>query len=126
MPEHLRKKLLEDSDRYANTDAVDEIQISDDDDAYGPVPENSEKATISHRRLEERALKMKIDSLDGDKSNDHQKDGREEWMLKLPDAKAKHLGLTSRQFRAREGPDLSDRQVILSSLPSYYIIELKI
>lgn len=113
----MRKKLSEDSERYSNTEtAVDEIQISDDEDedVYGPLPEDSKKSTTSHRRLEERALKMKIDSLDVDKTNENQKDGREEWMLKLPDAKAKHLGLTSRQFRSREGPDLSDRQVELS------------
>lgn len=34
---------------------------------------------------------------------------REKWMLELPPEKAANLGLGARQFRKREGPDMSNR-----------------
>ncbi|XP_077293460.1 uncharacterized protein LOC143916306 isoform X2 [Arctopsyche grandis] len=111
LPDDMRQRLLENSDRLSGDRSLDEdLQSSDGEDVLGPMPQGSEmKWSNSHKRLEERALKMKINSLDGDLVEKSQRESREEWMLKLPDAKAKHLGLTSRQFRSREGPDLSDR-----------------
>ena len=34
---------------------------------------------------------------------------REEWMIELPPTQIDNLGLTSRKFRMRAGPDMSDR-----------------
>lgn len=38
-----------------------------------------------------------------------QQTAREKWMLELPPEKAANLGLGARQFRRREGPDMSNR-----------------
>jgi len=38
-----------------------------------------------------------------------QQTAREKWMLELPPEKAANLGLGARQFRKREGPDMSNR-----------------
>nr|CAI5845590.1 unnamed protein product [Callosobruchus analis] len=78
---------------------------SDEDDTYGPLPPGM-SAGRAHVELEERALQLKIDQL-GPKEDEEPK--REEWMLELPEAKAASFGLGPRQFRAREGPDMSDR-----------------
>lgn len=86
---------------------------SDEEDGIGPLPFGSEdKWTDAHQKLEERALDIKIRKLDGlsmNVSDDVKK--REEWMTNLPEAKARFLGLEARTFRAKEGPDMSDRYV---------------
>lgn len=67
------------------------------------------KWSEAHQRLEERALDMKIRKLDGHSLQQTNAKSREQWMLELPEAKAKYLGLEARTFRAKEGPDMSDR-----------------
>lgn len=52
---------------------------------------------------------MKIRKLDGHSLQQTNAKSREQWMLELPEAKAKYLGLEARNFRAKEGPDMSDR-----------------
>ncbi|KAG5900588.1 hypothetical protein JTB14_017446 [Gonioctena quinquepunctata] len=78
---------------------------SEGEEIYGPVPVGS-SFSRSHIELEERALEMKIAQLNPKEQNEPI---REEWMLELPEVKAAHLGLGPRQFRAKAGPDLSDR-----------------
>lgn len=85
------------------------IKESSDEDGIGPLPVGSEqKWSEAHQQLEERAYEMKIKKLESDigKSKDA---GREQWMLELPEGKTKFLGLEARGFRARDGPDMSDR-----------------
>lgn len=79
---------------------------SDDDECYGPLPINSTFQSKAHIALEERALQIKLDSLEKDG-----KDGvvREEWMIELPEVHSRNLGLGPRQFRANPRPDFSDR-----------------
>lgn len=103
LPSHLRKKLEEESQQVSNTQESEES-----DDVYGPLPPGMSSKTPALVALEERALQMKLDSLNpaGDQIK-----AREEWMLELPDVRARHIGLGPRQFRSRAGPDLSDRYV---------------
>lgn len=87
---------------------VIKYESSDDDGGIGPLPVGSEeKWSDAHRRLEERALDIKIKNLDG--SSAPKVKSREKWMLELPEGKAKYIGLEARSFRAKEGPDMSDR-----------------
>lgn len=85
-------------------------ESSDEDGGIGPLPSGSEeKWSEAHQRLEERALDMKIRKLDGQSMHKSNVKSREQWMLELPEGKAKYLGLEARSFRAKEGPDMSDR-----------------
>lgn len=84
-------------------------ESSEEDEGIGPIPAGSEKWSDVHQRLEERALDMKIRRLDGHSLHKSDTRSREQWMLELPEGKAKYLGLEARSFRAREGPDMSDR-----------------
>lgn len=98
------RKILADDDRE-----IIKYELSDDED-IGPLPAGSEdKWSDAHKRLEVRALNMKIRQLDGHSLNSHQVKSREQWMLELPEGKAKYIGLEARSFRAKEGPDMSDR-----------------
>lgn len=88
---------------------VIKYESSDEDLGMGPLPVGSEeKWSDAHRRLEERALDIKIKNLDGHSHTTKIK-SREQWMLELPEGKAKILGLEARSFRAKAGPDMSDR-----------------
>lgn len=100
LPPHLRQKLLESFQEDVPT------PVDDDDDAFGPLPPGVSSNSAAQRALEERALQMRLDSL-----NPAEKDvaSREEWMLELPEVHAGNLGLGPRQFRAKSGPDMSDR-----------------
>lgn len=69
------------------------------------------KWSEAHKQLEERALDMKIRKLDGQSLQQTNVKSREQWMLELPEAKAKYLGLEARGFRPKEGPDMSDRYI---------------
>ncbi|KAJ2943797.1 hypothetical protein O0L34_g8117 [Tuta absoluta] len=104
IPDDLRKVLAEreqDDVRYVS---------SDEDAGIGPLPVGAEqKWSDAHKRLEERALDMKIRKLDGHSHHKSDAKSREQWMLELPEGKAKILGLEARSFRAKAGPDLSDR-----------------
>lgn len=87
---------------------VVQYESSDEDSGIGPLPAGSEeKWSDAHRRLEERALDIKIKNLDG--HSEPKVKSREQWMLELPEGKAKYIGLEARSFRAKEGPDMSDR-----------------
>ncbi|XP_075983632.1 uncharacterized protein LOC142981523 [Anticarsia gemmatalis] len=100
IPDDMRKVL---ADRE-----VIKYESSDDDSGIGPLPAGSEeKWSDAHRRLEERALDIKIKKLDGD--SQPKVKSREQWMLELPEGKAKYIGLEARGFRPKEGPDMSDR-----------------
>ncbi|CAB3231398.1 unnamed protein product [Arctia plantaginis] len=102
IPDNMRKVLSE------REQEVVKYESSDDDGGIGPLPVGSEeKWSDAHRRLEERALDIKIKNLDG--STDPKVKSREKWMLELPEGKAKYIGLEARSFRAKEGPDMSDR-----------------
>ncbi|CAH2013308.1 unnamed protein product [Acanthoscelides obtectus] len=101
LPPHLRQQLEASQGNTCNEEEVE----SEDDGAYGPLPPGMSVGR-AHVELEERALQLKIDQL-GPK--DDQEPKREVWMLELPEAKAASFGLGPRQFRAREGLDMSDR-----------------
>ncbi|KAJ0181285.1 hypothetical protein K1T71_003370 [Dendrolimus kikuchii] len=101
IPDDLRKTLAESDHEVIN------YESSDNDDGYGPVPVGGRLSEIQ-QRLEERALEMKIKKLDSHGQNTKIK-SREQWMLELPEAKTKFLGLEARSFRAKQGPDMSDR-----------------
>ncbi|KAJ8734883.1 hypothetical protein PYW08_014133 [Mythimna loreyi] len=103
IPDDMRKVLAEREREAIN------YASSDEDLGIGPLPAGSEeKWSDAHRRLEERALDIKIRNLDGQSDTSKVK-SREQWMLELPEGKAKIIGLEARSFRAKEGPDMSDR-----------------
>lgn len=105
IPDNMRKVLAE------KEREVIKYESSDEDVGIGPLPVGSEeKWSDAHRRLEERALDIKIKNLDGPSDPSNVK-SREKWMLELPEGKAKILGLEARSFRAKAGPDMSDRLV---------------
>lgn len=101
IPDDLRKTLAE------KDCEVVKYENSDSEDGIGPVPVDG-RMTEVHQRLEERALEIKINKLGGQNQNSKIK-SREQWMLELPEAKAKYIGLEARSFRAKQGPDMSDR-----------------
>lgn len=101
IPDDMRKVLAE------NTEVIYE---SSDDDGIGPLPAGAEaKWSDAHQQLEERAMEIKIKSLDGQSLQSSNIKTREKWMLELPEGKARFIGLEARSFRAKEGPDMSDR-----------------
>nr|XP_021183270.2 peptidyl-prolyl cis-trans isomerase G [Helicoverpa armigera] len=103
IPDDMRKVLAE------KEREVIKYESSDEDLGIGPLPAGSEeKWSDAHRRLEERALDIKIKNLDGHSDSSKVK-SREKWMLELPEGKAKIIGLEARSFRAKAGPDMSDR-----------------
>lgn len=100
LPSHLRQQLAKESE---NNIVEDE---EDDEETFGPLLPGMSSNSEAHRALEERALKMKLDGLNPQKQDVQ---NREEWMLELPEVHASNLGLGPRQFRAKSGPDMSDR-----------------
>ncbi|XP_045542646.1 GPALPP motifs-containing protein 1 [Papilio machaon] len=105
IPQDMRKVLEEKSQEITHFESSDE-----DVSIVGPLPVGAEdKWTNAHKSLEERALDMKIKKLDGHTLNKVDVKSREQWMLELPEGKTKYLGLEARSFRAKEGPDMSDR-----------------
>lgn len=115
---HISGPTISEDHRKILEEAQDVNEISDNDDdieIIGPLPAGcEEKWSNAHKNLEERALKLKIDAIEGQKPNESKADVREEWMLKLPEGKIASLGLglISRQFRAKEGPDMTDRYLL--------------
>lgn len=104
IPDEMRKVLAE-TDRE-----VIVYESSEEEAGIGPLPTGAEdKWSEAHKRLEERALDMKIRKLDGRSVHAGNVKSREQWMLELPEGKAKYLGLEARTFRAKSGPDMSDR-----------------
>ncbi|XP_063373505.1 serine/arginine repetitive matrix protein 5 [Cydia amplana] len=103
IPDQLRKELAENDCEIIKCE-------SSDDDGIGPLPAGAErKWSDAHRRLEERALDIKIRNMDGHSMQSSKVKSREQWMLELPEGKAKYMGLEARTFRAKEGPDMSNR-----------------
>ncbi|XP_054266420.1 GPALPP motifs-containing protein 1-like [Macrosteles quadrilineatus] len=84
-----------------------EQEESDNEDTFGPLPVG--KMNMTQYQLELRAMdiKRKLEEEKSGSSKDVNK--REEWMLELPPEKASNLGLGPRQFRMKEGPDMSNR-----------------
>lgn len=106
IPENMRKVLAESSEADREVLKYE----SSDDDGIGPLPVGAkDKWSEAHQRLEERAMEMKIKTLDGHSLQNSNIKSREQWMLELPEGKAKYLGLEARSFRAKAGPDMSDR-----------------
>lgn len=106
LPPHLRAALLEEAEN--NTEIIQPVedQSESEDDVIGPLPAGHSGKNPSYTQLEERALQLKIDSLNQSKDD---RTVREEWMLELPQVRAANLGLGPRQFRAKGVPDMSDR-----------------
>lgn len=93
---------------------VVKYESSDEDCGIGPLPASAQdKWTDAHKKLEERALDIKIKDLDGHSMQRSDVKSREKWMLELPEGKAKIIGLEARSFRAKAGPDMSDRYCLL-------------
>ncbi|XP_041974510.1 GPALPP motifs-containing protein 1 isoform X2 [Aricia agestis] len=102
IPDDIRKVLAEKSN--------DVVYASSEDEGIGPLPAGlEEKWSEAHQLLEQRAVELKIKKLDGSSVNSSNVKSREQWMLELPEGKAKFIGLEARTFRAKEGPDMSDR-----------------
>ncbi|OAD47014.1 hypothetical protein WN48_05776 [Eufriesea mexicana] len=83
-----------------NNNEVNQIESENEDD-IGPLPANHPalESNYVYRQLEQRAQQIK----------NEQKEEREEWMTELPPTQINNLGLTSRKFRMKAGPDMSDR-----------------
>lgn len=81
---------------------------SDDENMMGPLPADHPTAANNYvqQQLERRAKRIK-DELR--KKIDDKVKERELWMMELPPAQAVTLGLGPRKFRAKPGPDMSDR-----------------
>ncbi|XP_043787336.1 putative uncharacterized protein DDB_G0282499 [Apis laboriosa] len=81
---------------------------SEDEDGIGPLPANHPalENNFVYKQLEQRAQQIKNEQKDEDYGILNQ---REEWMTELPPSQINNLGLTSRKFRMRAGPDMSDR-----------------
>ncbi|XP_012149368.2 uncharacterized protein LOC100876447 [Megachile rotundata] len=81
---------------------------SENDDAIGPLPVDHPalKTNYVYKQLEQRALEIQKEQKDEDDNTLNQ---REEWMTELPSVQVNNLGLTSRKFRKKSGPDMSDR-----------------
>ncbi|XP_050307467.1 GPALPP motifs-containing protein 1 [Anthonomus grandis grandis] len=98
LPPHLRKQLEIEAENSQESEEVD-------DSAYGPMPVGISNISAAEIALEERAIQMQIDKL----TPQSKEPVREEWMTELPEARARSLGLGSRQFRKNAAPDMSDR-----------------
>lgn len=95
-------ELLEQQDN-----AMSDISETEDDYLIGPIPDGAHK-TEAHLELEKRALELKLAKFN--ETIDDNLPVREDWMIELPEVKTvANLGLTARQFRTKERPDLSDR-----------------
>ncbi|XP_055682115.1 phosphatidate cytidylyltransferase, mitochondrial-like [Lutzomyia longipalpis] len=87
-----------------------EDEEDEDDLAIGPLLPGQEPQSRAQLELEERALEIKLNGLEGSERSTNDATNREEWMIELPEVrKVADLGLGPRQFRQKEGPDFSDR-----------------
>lgn len=105
LPPHLLEKFKNQQAEETNIEHVKVESDNSDDDMIGPLPEGHSSTNNSHKLLEERALELRINALNPVDTAPK----REEWMTALPDVHRVNLGLGPRQFRSKEGPDLSDR-----------------
>lgn len=104
IPSDLRNSVMESEKLIVISDIG---QTSSEEDSYGPLPSTSNKLSKAHYELEKRALEIRMDKIRESDVLDEKM--RDEWMTELPESKSLHLGLGPRKFRAREGPDMSDR-----------------
>ncbi|KAK1126606.1 hypothetical protein K0M31_004235 [Melipona bicolor] len=90
-----------------NDNEVNQIESENEDESIGPLPVNHPALDSNHvqRQLEQRAQLIKNEQ----KNEDSKVNQREEWMIELPPTQIDNLGLTSRKFRMKAGPDMSDR-----------------
>ncbi|KOX67878.1 hypothetical protein WN51_06924 [Melipona quadrifasciata] len=90
-----------------NDNEVNQIESENEDESIGPLPVNHPALDSNHvqRQLEQRAQLIRNEQ----KNEDSKVNQREEWMIELPPTQIDNLGLTSRKFRMRSGPDMSDR-----------------
>nr|XP_034189578.1 serine/threonine-protein kinase fray2 [Osmia lignaria]XP_034189579.1 serine/threonine-protein kinase fray2 [Osmia lignaria]XP_034189580.1 serine/threonine-protein kinase fray2 [Osmia lignaria]XP_034189581.1 serine/threonine-protein kinase fray2 [Osmia lignaria] len=91
----------------SDNDEIEQAE-SESEDAIGPLPIDHPalKTNYVYRQLEQRALEIQKEQKDEGDSTQNQ---REEWMTELPAVQVSNLGLTSRKFRMKSGPDMSDR-----------------
>lgn len=99
--------ILPNSAMLFHNHEINQIE-SEDEDGIGPLPVNHPalENNFVYKQLEQRAQQIKNEQKDEDYSILNQ---REEWMTELPPSQINNLGLTSRKFRMRAGPDMSDR-----------------
>ncbi|XP_050429526.1 GPALPP motifs-containing protein 1 [Adelges cooleyi] len=113
LPPHLvQKKVVPGPSLPPGFEIPENIELNDDTAGIGPLPDNlivsdSEQIFIQ-KQLELRAEYMKR-KFAGEVHEDKTVSAREMWMLELPPEKAANIGLGARQFRKREGPDMSNR-----------------
>lgn len=104
--------LPDNIDLHSDTEHIDPVMsdISDDDDIIGPLPIGA-GTSEAQLELEKRALELKLAKLNESERIGNNRDAtREEWMTELPSVRSvAGLGLTARQFRTNERPDMSDR-----------------
>lgn len=81
----------------------------EDTDVVGPLPEGMIGESSTQRALEMRALLLKHEMNNKKVPEDDGTKQREAWMLELPPESTVILGLGPRTFRAKEGPDMSNR-----------------
>ncbi|XP_055376983.1 GPALPP motifs-containing protein 1-like isoform X1 [Condylostylus longicornis] len=125
LPPHLLKRQHQD---HENTDednqkrrknsnsndesSTDESEREDDNNVVGPILPSTSSNQKQQKELEERALEIKIRNIDNATSSTSKDEkSREEWMTELPDLDKSGLGIFARQFRKRDGPDMSDRSI---------------
>lgn len=94
-----------------NKKVYSDINEEDDNDIIGPLPCEMLKGDDSFHtaaEIEARARQMR-NKLEG-KEEKEEKISRESWMMELPSSKlSQSIGLQARSFRAKAGPDMSDR-----------------
>lgn len=89
--------------------AMSDISETEDDYLIGPLPDGATHKSEAHLELEKRALELKLAKF-SERDSMEDLTVRDEWMLELPEVKVvTNLGLTARQFRTKERPDMSDR-----------------
>ncbi|VDI63321.1 Hypothetical predicted protein [Mytilus galloprovincialis] len=110
LPPHLTPKTLQ-STGPQHILKGNNSDIEDDTDVIGPMPSEMLRGDASRStaaEIESRARQMR-ERLEG-KNNTEEKVSRESWMTELPSAELNQsLGLQARTFRAKAGPDMSDR-----------------
>ncbi|XP_017882109.1 protein starmaker [Ceratina calcarata] len=95
-----------------NSDEINQMETDEkeeeEEDDIGPLPADHPalETNYVHKQLERRAQRIKNEQKHEDNNTLNQ---REEWMTELPSAQVNNLGLTSRKFRIKEGPDMTDR-----------------
>ncbi|XP_008544831.1 protein PIF [Microplitis demolitor] len=109
LPRHLMEHLDDEDDFLMDVDVDGEVDdIDEEEGMLGPLPADHPAISSDRiqRQLEYRARLIKEELAEIDYREEKK---REEWMTELPAVRAANLGLGPRKFRAKEGPDFSDR-----------------